>query len=180
MAAITKSVYVINVCDIIESVDSNWLDFARDNDAPDLTENTVIGKPLFDFLDGRETKRVYRIVHDRVRRTRQSVRIPFRCDGPSIRRYMELRITPLEQGMIEFVGETIREEERAEVPLFDSKTVRAGDSIVVCVWCKQVQVERDVWLEVEDAIERMSLFETLPLPPIAHGVCDECKKRVVE
>ncbi len=39
--------------------------------------------------------------------------------------------------------------------------------------------ERAVWLEVEDAIELMGLFEMLPLPPIEHGVCVECNKLVV-
>ena len=179
MASIAESVYVIDVRDIIESVDSNWLAFARDNGASDLTEGAVVGKSLFDYLDGHETQRLYRIVQDRVRRTGQSVLIPFRCDGPSVRRFMELQVTLLEFGKIEFVGRTIREEERAEVPLFDSTIARGGESVVVCVWCKQVRIERDVWLEVEDAIERMGLFEMLPLPPIAHGVCDECKKLVV-
>jgi len=54
------------------------------------------------------------------------------------------------------------------------------DDVVVRVvlrigsWCKRVYTDA-AWLEVEDAVERLGLFESEELPAISHGMCPSCE-----
>ena len=171
--------YAIDADDAVVSVGPEWLAFAQENQASSLTEASVVGRSLFEFMSGEETKRLYRIVFDRVRSDRQNVLIPFRCDGPKVRRFMELQISPGKLGGIELGGRVVREETRQGVRLFDSSVERSQDSVLVCAWCKHVQVENGQWLEVEAAISALGLFESLPLPGISQGVCEACEKKMV-
>ena len=45
-----KYVYRIDDKDVITFVDQDWLQFAQENDAPDLTSENVIGSNLLDFV----------------------------------------------------------------------------------------------------------------------------------
>ncbi len=171
--------YAIDADDAVVSVGPEWLAFAQENQASSLTEATVVGRSLFDFMSGEETKRLYRLVFDRVRYERENVLIPFRCDGPKVRRFMELQISPGRLGGIEFGGRVVREEARQEVRLFDPSVDRSRESVSVCAWCKHVQVENGQWLEVEAAVSALSLFESLQLPGITQGVCEACEKKMV-
>jgi hypothetical protein len=61
----------------------------------------------------------------------------------------------------------------------------------MCAWCKRVEVSEDepglewgsetprVWRELEDALTELSLLRQSPLPRITHGVCADCKSRVM-
>lgn len=170
--------YSVDAADTIIAVDDAWLAFARDNDAPHLGEEAVIGAPLFGFLYGDETKRLYRLLLDRVRSTRRTLTVPFRCDGPKVRRFMELRIELRDADQVEFAGRMIHEERRPAVRLLDPSVARSGETLVICAWCKKVRIENGNWGEVEEAVSRLGLFESMALPDLIHGVCDACLEQV--
>jgi hypothetical protein len=46
--------------------------------------------------------------------------------------------------------------------------------IKMCSMCKKVKTAENVWLEVEDAIIDLKLFEKKILPQITHGCCQPC------
>jgi len=167
--------YRVDGEDRIDQVSSEWLDFARENDAPDLDSEAVIGQSIFQFVSNEETRHLYGMILDRVRSRGNEVVVPFRCDGPSVRRFMELEVSPGPEGHVRFQGRIVREEKRQPVPLLDSSINRGDDFLKVCSWCKRVQAEGE-WLEVELAVERLELFSRQRLPQLTHGICDECGK----
>ena len=169
--------YVINADDKIDGVSSEWLQFARENQASHLNAETVIGRSLFEFMSNEETRHLYGMILERVRQSESEVVLSFRCDGPSVRRYMELDVSPMAGGHVQFRSWVVREEERETVPLFDSLSWRSEEFLMVCSWCKRVEVEAD-WLEVEDAVERRELFSQTRLPQISHGICPECSTQL--
>lgn len=170
-------VYRVDENNRIEWVNSDWIQFARENGANALSAKAVIGQPLFRYVEGHETQHLYQLIMERVRQTQRSTVVPFRCDGPAVRRFMELEIAPSRGGSLQFSGRVVREEKRLEAPLIDVTVARSDEHLVICSWCKQVDVS-GVWMEVEQAVERMGLFNLNSLPQITHGLCPECAQQL--
>ena len=51
--------YSIDRDDTIASVSDSWLEFARENQASELTRDRVVGRRLWSFIAGRETRLLY-------------------------------------------------------------------------------------------------------------------------
>jgi hypothetical protein len=111
----------------------------------------------------------------RVRGELRSVEIPFRCDGPALRREMDLRIASQSSGRLVLFSARLRAEERREEfqPLLASYAPRSEETLTMCGWCDQFLVDGE-WVEVEDAVARLGLFEMPAMPAISHGVCPDC------
>lgn len=75
---------------------------------------------------------------------------------------------------IEFCSRIVREEWREPVPLMDLALERTQDLIVMCGWCKKVDLGNGRWVEVEEAVNEKNLFNATRLPGISHGMCKEC------
>ncbi|MGV7229329.1 MAG: hypothetical protein ACQ9IQ_11775 [Nitrospirales bacterium] len=167
------SVYRVNADNIIESVDSGWLSFALANDASHLSAEAVIGQPLFRFITGKETQYLYQVMIERVRSNQRKVVIPFRCDGPSHRRFMVLEISPGTNRQVQFTVCTTREDERKRISLLDPLVNRTGEYLSMCSWCKRIDVAGN-WLDVEVAVKQLELFNETSLPQITHSICNDC------
>ena len=159
------------------SVNSEWLSFARENEAASLCSEGVVGERLFRFVADPETRHLYEMIIDAVRSDGRRVTIPFRCDGPAVRRFMELDISQGSEGQVLFESRIVREETREPVSLFDTSVDRSDDFLVVCSWCKRVDASGD-WVEVEEAVARLKLFDTARLPQMTHGMCADCAARL--
>lgn len=165
-------IYRINKYDHIVYVNQDWLEFAKTNQAGELTR-TVLGSSLWNYLSGPEVKHVYQLLLQRLRRGEGAVNIPFRCDSPGMRRHLELVMRLLPDHEVEFVCTLLREEPRDEVKLLNPAARRDERFIIMCAWCKKVQATG--WIEIEEAIERLELFGQPLLPRISHVICPSCK-----
>lgn len=183
--------YVIDANDVIVSVNDSWKAFARENGGEGLGER-AIGTWLWQHMAGVEVKHLFRALLERVREGRRVVRIPFRCDAPDLRRHMMLEVTPLPADAVRFVSWTQEEEGRPKVHLLEPHhNSPDGPSIRMCAWCKRVEASQGVeghhwvsesagnWREVEDAMAELGLLSRGPLPRITHGVCGDCRTRVI-
>jgi hypothetical protein len=171
--------YRINADNRLEWVDSEWVSFARENDASHLTAEAVIGEPLFRFIDGIETRLLYQMILYRVRRVQQGVVIPFRCDSPSARRFMELDLFPYVNGAVQFSGRIVEEQERRSVLLLAPSVERTDGYVLMCSWCKRIATS-GLWLDIEQAIRKLRLFDDSPLPKLTHGICEDCRERMLQ
>lgn len=138
--------YCIDADDRLTFVASEWLDLAKENAAANLSHEAVCGQPLFTFISDPETQHLYKILIDKVRQSQDSMVVPFRYDSPSLRRFMELHISPLPDGAVQFEGRLVREEPREKVPLLDPSVERSDEIIVACSWCKRIDAD-EVWLD---------------------------------
>lgn len=111
----------------------------------------------------------------RIRGEVRSVELPFRCDGPDVRREMDIHIAARSCGrFVLFSARPRSEEQRPEFqPLLAANTPRDEETLVMCGWCDRFLVGAD-WVEVEEAAARLGLFQRTELPEISHGVCPDC------
>lgn len=170
--------YFVDAEDRITHVTPGWQAFARENAAGErLSADRVIDRPLFDFIGDSETRLLYGIILRRVREGGSPITVPFRCDGPEVRRFMELRIRHAGHGALHFSGRLLREERRPAVAILDAEAERSREIVQMCGWCKQVKIG-DAWVEVEQAVADLNLFDDLPLPRLSHGMCPACDLRL--
>jgi hypothetical protein len=171
--------YCIDAADEIVAVSDNWDRFALENDAPpELLSGSILHRRFWDFVSGETLRHVYRRILAKVRKG-QALVFSFRCDSAAFRRYLTLRMSPTDGGGVEFLTETVRTEEREYQPLFDAKAARGGEIVVACSWCNKIKTGVNIWLEPEDAVPELGLFENDSLPPLSHGMCEECYKAVL-
>ncbi|MDX1494064.1 MAG: hypothetical protein R3253_08405 [Longimicrobiales bacterium] len=176
--AVTGTIeYRVDRDNVIVGVNDAWRAFASDNGAEDLVE--AEGRELLASISGDSTRLVTRHLLDRVRATRGTVEIPFRCDAPDRRRYMRLRLLPVGDGGVGFRSWLVREEARPPLAVLDIREARGDGLLRICSWCNKVAVD-DGWMELEDAAERLLLFEAPTLPDITHGMCDGCETEVMQ
>jgi hypothetical protein len=170
--------YRITPDDRIEFVNDAWIRFAEENGAPALPQE-VLDTSLWQHISGPAVVHLSRHLVAKVRQTHTEVALPFRCDSPWRRRFLRMRIVPLTEGRIEFCTWVEREEPFPKpIRLLDPCAPRnPADLIRMCAWYKRIDKE-GCWLEVEDAIEQLRLFDRRALPAITHGICDSCLTRL--
>lgn len=160
------------------SVDARWTEFARTNAAPELCAPSLIGRRLFDCVADPSTAILYRRAFERARESGRPVVLPFRCDSPALRRFMEIEISATGDGGFRVCTRVVRIESREPVALLDATRARSDELLRMCGWCKRVDASGR-WLEVEAAVETLRLFEEPTLPRISHGICQECETRLL-
>lgn len=156
----------------IVGVNAEFLRFARENGLPQARESDFIGKTLAESITGTGTAHLYEQLVAKARKG-SPVRFPFRCDGPSIRRWFSMKITTDGAGFVTFESRIEREEERPAVRILDPLADRSGEFITMCGWCKSVLLCGH-WLLLEDSINALGLFDSAVQPQVSHGICDAC------
>jgi len=165
-------VYRVNDRDEIVLVDDAWDRFAGANAGHRVLAREVLHHSLWDFVVDATTRKIYRQVLQRVRDGR-SVAFRFRCDSPDRRRLLEMRIARCEDATIEFSTSTIEEEARPHLAVLDTGIVHSKELVKACGWCGRINVGHS-WIEIEEALGHLRLFEG-PVPPmLSHGVCEKC------
>jgi hypothetical protein len=84
--------YAVDGNDVIVSLGDDWLRFARENAAAELSRESVIGHNLWEYVAGNATRELYEVIFRRVRDQRRTLVLPFRCDSPDRFRFMQLAI----------------------------------------------------------------------------------------
>jgi hypothetical protein len=167
--------YMIDAEDRITFVSDNWWFFAEENGAGvDCYPPQLMGRSLWDFIAGEETRHLYAILMAKARAEKKVLQVPIRCDSPDRRRKIIISLKSIGDGHIEFLCRTIRVDTREPVDLLRGDVARTDRLIRICSFCKKVAVAADEWIDTEKAIERMALFIENTLPRLSHGVCPSC------
>jgi hypothetical protein len=164
--------YVIDGDDRLVQVSTGYFDFADRNDLPGA--DLALGRPLWDFVAGESVRAVQKAFIRRVRRSGMTVILPFRCDGPEVRREQLLTVGPAEGGeMIVFMTQVVAELPRPRQALLDRRRGRGKRTVVMCSWCDRVK-EGSAWVEVEQAALALGLTGEGVIPKVRYDLCDEC------
>ncbi len=169
--------YRVDSSDLILDISGNWDRFAVENGVNTLKSDDIIGKVLWEFITDCSTEHLYKMMLEKVRKNRQSVTFPFRCDSPSSKRFMRMDIIPTGDGYVEFKSRIVREEFRKPVIILDGTVLRLDEVLVVCSWCKKVRLTE--WMELDEAIRISPLLDKVPVPAISHGICGDCADHIV-
>ncbi|PKN96850.1 MAG: hypothetical protein CVU43_18610 [Chloroflexi bacterium HGW-Chloroflexi-5] len=168
-------VYRIDSADTIVSVSDNWQAFADANAWSSLLRpENVVGHSIWEFIQGLEMRYLYQELFRRVRQGISSRAIPFRCDSPGERRFLELYIKLLPEGQIEISSMIRRSEARSPVRLLDEDTSRSAELVTLCSMCKKIKVSPEQWAEIEEGLSLLKIFEADEMPQLSHGLCQYC------
>lgn len=165
------NVHRIDSSDRIVGINESWKRFSYENSrAPE----SVLNHSIWEYVTGLEMTHIHEILLERVRSTQMSLRLPFRCDSPELKRYMVMEMVPLEKASVEYRCHTILEVPRDRVQLLKGANYRSSEMICVCSWCKKIPDSAGIWMEIEDAITIYGLFQGDSIPAISHGICPGC------
>ncbi|WP_262964042.1 hypothetical protein [Methylobacter psychrophilus] len=162
----------LNERDEIIAVGSEWDHFAFENHAPELIGSKVIGRPLLDFISGNVTRQFVQALLQLVRSGTQSIELEYRCDSPTERRYMQMRVSLEESGLVHFMNTFLRTESRKNKILISTATQRGKNTTVRCSMCNLVKPLKD-WIEPElfDGSNTSKITEWL----VIYGICEVCE-----
>ncbi|MGZ4692136.1 MAG: PAS domain S-box protein [Acidimicrobiales bacterium] len=168
--------YCIDDDDVLVGVGGGWAAFASENDGADLAE-PMLGRSLWSSVDGLEVQAIWQLLVARVRSAGVEVRVPFRCDAPTMRRWFEMRIIPEPGGVVRFRSTLDHVEPRLHVTLSlaASGHETSARPLEVCCGCERVREGRD-WLEIEDVVAHLRLLGEQPAPTIARRICPACEQ----
>ncbi len=170
--------YAIDEQDHLIKVDDGYYRFAKENGWNEA--GTSLGRSLWDYVAGHEMKKLQRLLIRRVRDEVGDVELPFRCDGPGVRREMNIRIVARPGGRVVLFSARLRSEEARDLPqlLLDPSTPRSEEMLEMCGWCDRFEVDGE-WVEVEEAARRLELFNQAELPALSHGICPYCHEMLL-
>jgi len=170
--------YAIDDQDRLIRVDGGFYGFAAENGWDGAGDS--LGRSLWDFVAGEEVRKLQRLLLRRVREGTRDVRLPFRCDGPEVRREMDIHIAADRTGRVVLFSARIRSEKPWEEPqpLLDPGIPREDDFLSMCAWCDRFLVDGE-WVEVEEAARRLELFRRARMPALDHSICPDCGGRLM-
>jgi hypothetical protein len=165
--------YAIDDQDHLIKVSQSYYRFAEENGWDGAGDS--LGRSLWDFVAGEDMRKLQRLLLRRIRDQARDVQLPFRCDGPGVRREMDIRIVANRSGRLVLFSARLRSEQPRDPPqpLLDPHAARGEDLLVMCGWCDRFLVDGE-WVEVEEAAQRLELFGRAELPAIDHGICPRC------
>ncbi len=169
--------YAIDDQDHLIKVDEGYYRFAEENGWDGA--GASLGRSLWDFVAGHELKKLQRLLLRRIREEVRDIELPFRCDGPDVRREMDIRIVAHPSGRVVMFSARLRSEEPREAqPMLDPEVPRSANTLDMCGWCDRFEVDGE-WVEVEEAATRLELFKRRELPAISHGICPRCSEMLL-
>lgn len=148
-------------------VGGDWDGFAEANGGQAAAGAAIGGRPVFDFVQGFETRTFLNAALFAVRDRARPFVSDYRCDGPGIRRFMRMTIAPLRHGRVLMCHDFLHAERAgAEVATLFAPGARARKCSVCCA------VEfGDVWLDP---------FEAGRGHPhhVSYTMCPDCRGRL--
>jgi hypothetical protein len=166
--------YSVDAADVIDFVDRWWLAFATENGGAGLEEASVVGHTIWEFIADAPSRKLYREIHEHVRKTGRAIEVPFRCDSPALRRYMQLTIRRQGQGRLLYESRVIRTAPQRCLAVLDRSTKRSSSFLTMCSFCKRSLIEPSGWLEMEDIALRLKMDDQATVPELRYTVCPEC------
>ena len=168
--------YWIDADDVVFATGEGWVEFARDNDAPELVD-LAPDRTLWSHFDTDEARDLWRAVVARVRSQQAEAKVPLRCDAPDMRRWFEMTITPGDNDTVRFSSALVFEEPRPTVALLQTKTepMSSAPAVPVCGWCGQAH-DGTSWMAVEELVQSHRLLEATVVPRVEYGICPPCRE----
>jgi len=158
--------YRIDRHDTIVEIGGVWDAFARANGGVP----PAVGRPLWHFIAGKDVRATWALLLRRVREGRIPVVFVYRCDGPGVRRLMQMELLADRIGSVQFRSTAVSITETDTI-VGRWETGSARDTVLVCGWCGRVHAGD--WVQLEQAIELLGLHESRQ-PRLSHGICESC------
>ncbi|KPJ88145.1 MAG: hypothetical protein AMJ53_17225 [Gammaproteobacteria bacterium SG8_11] len=175
----TCTIYYVDRNNNFINGNDEWDQFALANNAAHLIRASVHNQSLFDLISDPQCNHLYKLLIERTKHSGKTIIFQFRCDSPDMRRFMRMEMTHENgNGGVCFKSIVERQEPRGPVALLDPQSKRSTESLIICSWCKKVKIAEDQWMEVEQAVNHLKLFNTTYLPQLSNGMCPVCHESI--
>lgn len=155
--------------DRITEIGGSWDRMAQENGGDHLCGQSVLGYPLYDYISGDISKMFVRTVIDGVRVLRRARTVPYRCDSPGLRRYMEMSISFEPGGGLLLEHRQLRTESTGRRFDFQAGVQPLRQMVVRCSHCNGLKVD-GAWGEPESLLPADHSGKV----PVIYGVCPKC------
>ena len=172
--------YRINARDEIIAVNDDWCRYASDHGWEGISAELVLLRPIYNYITDSTTSRLYQYLFKRVR-SGSTARYQFNCESDSHQRVMEMTVMPFgNRGEVEMKARMLSKQEHSlhRADLAEKKKQEA-EFLRACGWCYRIDME-GYWLNVEDALAELGVFEFSRLPKLTHGICKDCLTGMVK
>jgi hypothetical protein len=167
----SNTIYWLDKNNMIIKLSDSWDSFAIENDGDVLSGQSVIGKKIWDYIQGNTTRMWMDALFSLARLHQKTVQKPYRCDSPELKRYMEMVITPEENGVLKVESRVLSTEVIKKPFYFQASNDLGSPKILIrCSICNRLK-QKGQWQEVDQLSIESTNTEQLQ---VAYGVCPDC------
>jgi hypothetical protein len=162
----------------IIALGGEWDNAAKEGGASEsLTKERVIGQNIESYFSGDVTQMYYDAIFKLCRLKNETIEREYRCDSPTHKRYMVMRLIPLGDGSIEMQHETLEETPFEHEIVIQDKTPQVQNGFTSytkrCSVCNQLQYPNGKkWVSPEELCKEESLHIK-----VIYTVCSLCKNK---
>lgn len=150
-----------------------WSRVARDRMALALDEDMVLGRPLWDFVHGGATQRLYDALLHHVRKTGRKASFNYRGDSPGTIRYMRMTLLPTAERAVRFKSELVHEQTKARAVYFTHAAYPRHPELMQCGLCQKLE-HNGRWYTLGEALACTDAIDELLPTEVGDTVCDNC------
>lgn len=165
--------YVLDRHDRVAKVCPHWAMAARERMAMSLDEPFVLGRPLWDFVHGGATQRLYDALLHHARRTGRKIAFYYRGDSPEALRYMRMVLQPVDGGAVRFRSEMLHEQPRQREVYFTHVAYPKHPELMQCGLCQKLE-HNGRWHTVDETLMFTAVIDELMPTEVGDTVCDSC------
>lgn len=167
--------YRLDARDRIIEVSGEWDRFACDNGAEELAMDSVIGVPLRSFISGDVTRMFIDTMHARVRLSGRPMTVPYRCDSPGVKRFMEMSLAAIGNDLIS-EHRLLSEHVMPRALVFRSADGRPHAWTKRCSMCNRLSMPGGRLIEPDEFAE--TKYPDGEAVGVIYFVCEDCKSKI--
>lgn len=163
-----------------------WSEFSASNGSL-FPPSAVVGRNLFEVIDGEEVRSTYRALHDKVVAGESHLTFEFRCDSAAVERLMRMSLGPVvvDAAVAGVLYQSTLVSSVARVPLrylSNDEALRRHRAslnlplVTICAFCADIREPSGEWCKPEEHYRRGGSAEA----QLSHGVCGKCRDDVVQ
>jgi hypothetical protein len=169
--------YTLDKNDVIKEVSHDWQAFYEGETDTEVQVTPFLGKSIWNFILGPDTKEIYRDVFKMVRHTGKGLEFPFFCNSPKARRRFKMKISPVYGQEIKVETLLLRETALNRDVYFKTRAISGPKVYFRCSNCNDIKVDMR-WFDVERALSEGLLDEPNRELHVAYTFCEICRQNL--
>lgn len=168
--------YWLNSDNRIVRVSKLWNQFALANEgSKELLSPEIQGRSVFEFIIGDQTRMYLEALLQNARFLNHAVNRSYRCDSPTLKRYMSMTIQPTQEGLVQLNHTLLKTEPQEQELIYCHTPTPEYGAVPRCSVCTRLLI-KGTWLSPEDAKILGLLVPCKPLP-VTYRICPSCRRR---